>query len=144
MFVLFFFFVCVHIMSLNISYSMKNHIKHIYIQKQLDSCSELIVIVISNVIDNVLLPIRQLKGVVERLASCQCQRDQTEARLSEVQKQTSSLPQLFPWPGLGERRQAVEQARNQSTALAPVLSDLRTQVNTSQDRKFNDMFSEDY
>ena len=102
---------------------------------------------ISNVIDNALLPIRQLKGVVERLASCQCQRDQTEARLSKVQKKTASLPRLFPWPGLGERRQAVDRARtlrDQSTALAPVLSDLRTQVNSSQDRKFNYMFSEDY
>ncbi|KAK5917061.1 hypothetical protein CgunFtcFv8_011982 [Champsocephalus gunnari] len=74
---------------------------------------------------------RQLKGVVERLGSCQYQRGQAEARLSECQKQTSGLPRVFPWPGLGERRQAVEQARTlleQSTALAPVLSNLRTQA----------------
>ncbi|KAF3845085.1 hypothetical protein F7725_008248 [Dissostichus mawsoni] len=74
---------------------------------------------------------RQLKGVVERLGSCQYQRGQAEARLSEYQKQTSGLPRVFPWPGLGERRQAVEQARTlleQSTALAPVLSNLRTQA----------------
>ncbi|XP_028420977.1 nesprin-2 [Perca flavescens] len=74
---------------------------------------------------------KQLKGVVERLESCDYQRGLIEERLSELQKQTSSLPRVFPWPGLGERRQAVEQARimlDQSTALAPVLSDLRTQA----------------
>lgn len=83
-----------------------------------------------------LFTIRQLTVVVQRLKSCQYQRDQAEARLSELQKQTSSLPRVFPWPGLGERRQAVEQARtllDQTTALAPVLSDVRTQVNTSQE-----------
>lgn len=72
--------------------------------------------------------------------SCEYQRGQAEARLSELQKQTSSLPRVFPWPGLGERRQAVEQARtllDQSTALAPVLLDVRTQVKTSQESEFN-------
>ncbi|KAM6917368.1 uncharacterized protein PEZ65_013189 [Lycodopsis pacificus] len=74
---------------------------------------------------------RELKGAVERMVSCQYQRGQTEARLSEFQKQTANLPRVFPWPGLGERRQAVEQARtllDQSTALAPVLSALRTKA----------------
>ncbi|XP_031729025.1 nesprin-2-like, partial [Anarrhichthys ocellatus] len=74
---------------------------------------------------------RELKGIVERMVSCQYQRGQTETRLSEFQKQTSNLPRVFPWPGLGERRQAVEQARtllDQSTALAPVLSALRTKA----------------
>ncbi|MEQ2177732.1 hypothetical protein GOODEAATRI_006646 [Goodea atripinnis] len=58
------------------------------------------------------------------------QQDKAEARLAEIQKQTSNLPQIFPWPGLGERRQAVEQARtllDQSTALAPLLLDVRSQ-----------------
>lgn len=70
--------------------------------------------------------------------SCQCQRGQAEARLSDLQKQISSLPRVFPWPGLGERRQTVEQARtllDQTTALAPVLSEIRTQVKTSQNSK---------
>ncbi|GLD71902.1 nesprin-2, partial [Lates japonicus] len=74
---------------------------------------------------------RELKGVVKRLVSCQRKRDQAEARLAELQKQTSNLPRVFPWPGLGERRQAVEQAQTlleQSTALAPVFSDLHSQA----------------
>ncbi|KAM3595037.1 uncharacterized protein V6R79_017444 [Siganus canaliculatus] len=74
---------------------------------------------------------RQLQTVVERLVSCEDQRGQTESRLSDLQKQTSILPRVFPWPGLGERRQAVEQARtllDQTTALAPVLSDVRSQA----------------
>lgn len=68
---------------------------------------------------------------MERLLSCQHQRGQAEVRLSELQKQTSNLPRVFPWPGLGERRQAVELARtpiDQSTASAPVLSSVRTQA----------------
>lgn len=79
--------------------------------------------------------------------SCQCQRGEADARLCELQKQTSSLPRVFPWPGLGERRQAVEQAQtllDQSTALAPVLSDVRTQVKTSQESDFNGLFLEYY
>ncbi|MEQ2307488.1 hypothetical protein AMECASPLE_018713 [Ameca splendens] len=73
---------------------------------------------------------RQLHGVMERLLSCEYKQDKAEARLAEIQKQTSNLPQIFPWPGLGERRQAVEQARtllDQSTTLAPLLSDVRSQ-----------------
>ncbi|KAM4723418.1 nesprin-2 [Anableps anableps] len=73
---------------------------------------------------------RQLQGVMERLLSCKYQQDQAEAHLAEIQKQASNLPQIFPWPGLGERRQAVEQARtllDQSTTLASVLSDVRAQ-----------------
>lgn len=67
--------------------------------------------------------------------SCQHQRDQADAQLSELQKQTFSLPHVFPWPGLGERRQAVEQVQtllDQTTALAPVLSNVRTQVSNSK------------
>ncbi|KAM4540338.1 nesprin-2-like [Fundulus diaphanus] len=74
---------------------------------------------------------RRLQGVMDRLLSCKHNQEQAEARLAEIQKQTSSLPQTFPWPGLGERRQAVEQARtllDQTTALAPVLSDVRAQA----------------
>lgn len=76
---------------------------------------------------------------MKRLVSCQKQRGQAEARLSELQQQTSDLPRVFPWPGLGERRQAVERARtllDQSTALAPVLSDVRTQVKPLQENKY--------
>lgn len=78
-----------------------------------------------------LVSIRQLEGVLERLVSCRSQRSQAESRLAEIQRQTSNLPHVFSWPGLGERRQAMEQARtllDRSTALAPVLSDLHKQV----------------
>ncbi|XP_062296794.1 rootletin-like [Scomber scombrus] len=74
---------------------------------------------------------RQLEGVLERLVSCRSQRSHAEARLAELQKQTSNLPHVFSWPGLGERRQAMEQARtllDRCTALAPVLSDLHKQA----------------
>ncbi|CAI5697152.1 unnamed protein product [Oreochromis niloticus] len=87
----------------------------------------------------------KLQSVVERLVSCQYQRDQAVARLAELQKQTSNLPRVFPWPGLGERRQAVEEARalvDQITALAPVLSNIRTQaaelVEITQDQSWSD------
>ncbi|XP_071368199.1 nesprin-2-like [Centroberyx affinis] len=73
---------------------------------------------------------RQLKGVVERLVSCQHQRGQAQDRLAELQGQTAALPRLFPWPGLGDRRQAMEQTRtllDRTRALGPVLSSLRTQ-----------------
>jgi len=69
------------------------------------------------------------------MVSCQYQRAQAETRLSEFQKQTSELPRLFPWPGLGERRQAVELARtllDQSAALAPVLVAQRTKVTRTE------------
>ncbi|KAF7642034.1 hypothetical protein LDENG_00265980, partial [Lucifuga dentata] len=74
---------------------------------------------------------RELSGVMECLLECRCQRDQAAARLAELQKQTADLPRLFSWPGLGERRQAVEQTRtllDQSAALAPVLSNLCAQA----------------
>ncbi|KAG7509989.1 nesprin-2-like [Solea senegalensis] len=74
---------------------------------------------------------RELKDVVERQTSCRYKRVQAESRLSEIQAQASALPRLFPWPGLGERRQAVERARGlleQSTALAPVLARVRAQA----------------
>ncbi|KAG8013457.1 Nesprin-2 [Nibea albiflora] len=88
---------------------------------------------------------RQLRGLVERLVSCHCQRGHAAARLCDLQKQISSLPRVFPWPGLGERRQTVEQARtllDQTTALAPVLSDVRTQTaelfEITQDQSWSD------
>lgn len=65
------------------------------------------------------------------MQSFQDRRFQAEARLTQLKEQVSTLPRLFPWPGLGERRQALEQARllqDQTAALAPVLSDVRTQV----------------
>jgi len=79
---------------------------------------------------------------VERLESCQYKQDQAEARLAELKKQTYNLPRVFPWPGLGERRQVVEQAQallDQSASLAPVLSDVCAQVktgNTAQQMRF--------
>lgn len=79
----------------------------------------------------VLLPIRQLTAVSELMQSCQAQRVQAECHLSELRNQASSLPRLFSWPGLGERRQALEQARilqDRTAAMAPVLSDVRKQV----------------
>ncbi|XP_047197727.1 nesprin-2 isoform X1 [Hippoglossus stenolepis] len=88
---------------------------------------------------------RELKGVVKQLVSCRHKRGQAEARLAELQKQTSDLPLIFPWPGLGERRQAVEQAQallDRSTALAPVLSDVCTKAaklfEITQDRDWAD------
>lgn len=74
---------------------------------------------------------RELTTLLERLDSCQRQRDQADSQLSEVQRQTSGLPRAFPWPGLGERRQAVEQVHNlldQAAALAPALAGVRTLV----------------
>ncbi|CAB1456440.1 unnamed protein product [Pleuronectes platessa] len=88
---------------------------------------------------------RELKVVVKQLASCRSKRGQAEAQLAELQKQTSDLPLVFPWPGLGERRQAVEQAQallDRSTALAPVLSDVCTRAaklfEVTQDRDWAD------
>lgn len=78
---------------------------------------------------------RELTTILERLDSSQRQRDQAEAQLSEVQNQTSSLPRAFPWPGLGERRQALEQVRSlqeQTAALAPALATVRTLVGGSK------------
>ncbi|XP_043997936.1 nesprin-2-like isoform X3 [Gambusia affinis] len=74
---------------------------------------------------------RQLQGVMDRLLSWKFNQDQAEALLAEIQKQASSLPQIFTWPGLGDRRQAVEQAQTlleQSTALASVFSDVHSQA----------------
>lgn len=65
------------------------------------------------------------------MLSFEYKRDQAEAQLAELQNQTSSLPRVFSWPGLVERRQAVEQARtllSRAKALGPVLSALRTEV----------------
>lgn len=76
-------------------------------------------------------PPRQLTAILELMQTFQDQRLQAEARLSQLKEQASTLPRLFPWPGLGERRQALEQARllqDQIAAMAPVLSDIRTQV----------------
>lgn len=82
-----------------------------------------------------LLPVRLLQSVLDRLDSFEAKRGQAEAQLAELHKNTSSLPRVFSWPGLGERRQALEHARtlqNQITAMGPVLSDLHTEVRTPQ------------
>ncbi|XP_028293927.1 nesprin-2 [Gouania willdenowi] len=73
----------------------------------------------------------RLQGVVDRLVSCEQERNQAETRLAELQKETSELPRIFSWPGLGERSLTVEKARSlmdQSAALAPVLSDIRAEA----------------
>ncbi|TSV02080.1 Nesprin-2 [Bagarius yarrelli] len=69
-----------------------------------------------------------LKSVVERLVSCQCQRQQTQSRVEQLKQQTAALPRHFPWPGLGERRHTVEQALvllDKARSLTPTLSALR-------------------
>lgn len=78
-----------------------------------------------------LFPFRQLTAVSDLIRSCQTQRVQAERRLSHIKQQVSGVPRLFPWPGLGERRQALEQAQvllDKTAAMAPVLSDVRKQV----------------
>lgn len=69
-----------------------------------------------------------LRSVVERLVSCQCQRQQTQCRVEQLKQQTAALPCHFPWPGLGDRRHAVEQAMallDKARSLSPTLSVLR-------------------
>uniref|UniRef100_A0A9J7YPI6 Nesprin-2-like n=1 Tax=Cyprinus carpio carpio TaxID=630221 RepID=A0A9J7YPI6_CYPCA len=69
-----------------------------------------------------------LKSVRERLVSCQCQKDQLQSRLEQVKQQTAALPRHFPWPGLGDRRQTLEQAKSlldRTRALTPSLSAVR-------------------
>ncbi|XP_048093066.1 nesprin-1-like, partial [Alosa alosa] len=69
-----------------------------------------------------------LKRVMERVVSCQYQKQQTQDRLGQLRKQTNELPHRFPWPGLGDRRQAVDQARvllEKTRTLAPSLAGLR-------------------
>ena len=76
-------------------------------------------------------PFSELTTVVGRLQACQVRRDKAESRLSGLQQQAADLQRAFPWPGLGERRQAAERAQNlldQASDLAPVLADVRTQV----------------
>lgn len=87
-----------------------------------------------------LLLKRQLTAVSELLQSCQARRVQAERHLSELKNQASSLPRLFPWPGLGERRQALEEARvlqDKTAAMAPVLSDVRKQVKPPKELRFS-------
>ncbi|MCJ8731015.1 hypothetical protein PDJAM_G00191160 [Pangasius djambal] len=69
-----------------------------------------------------------LRSVVERLVSCQCQRQQTQSRVEQLKQQAAALPRHFPWPGLGDRRHAVEQAMallGKARSLSPTLSALR-------------------
>ncbi|XP_061531422.1 uncharacterized protein syne2b isoform X2 [Phycodurus eques] len=88
---------------------------------------------------------RQLQSVQDHLMSCRYQRGQAEALLAELQMQTSDLPRIFPWPGLGERRTATEQAQtllDRGSAMGPLLSNLRTQAaklyETTQDPEWAD------
>lgn len=65
---------------------------------------------------------------MERLVSCQCQRQQTQSRVEQLMQQTAALPRHFPWPGFGDRRHAVEQATallDKTRSLSPTLSALR-------------------
>lgn len=65
---------------------------------------------------------------MERLVSCQCQRQQTQSRVEQLKQQVAALPRHFPWPGLGDRRHAVEQAKallDKARSLSPTLSALR-------------------
>ena len=74
---------------------------------------------------------RALKAVTERLVSCGFQRRQAQERLAELQRHSSALPKLFPWPGLGDRRQAAEEARtllDRTRAQGPLLKALHRQV----------------
>ncbi|KAL2098631.1 hypothetical protein ACEWY4_005111 [Coilia grayii] len=69
-----------------------------------------------------------LKRLVERIVSCQSQKQQTQDRLDQLRHQTDQLPRRFPWPGLGERRHTLEQARallDRIRTLAPSLAGLR-------------------
>lgn len=69
-----------------------------------------------------------LRSVVERLESCHCQREQLQSRLEQVKQQIAALPHHFPWPGHGDRRHTVDQARSlldRTRALTPSLSALR-------------------
>lgn len=73
---------------------------------------------------------RMLERLVERLLSGLCQKQQAQARVEQLQQQTADLPRQFPWPGLGDRRLAVEHVRsllNRTKALPPALSDLQAQ-----------------
>uniref|UniRef100_A0A671NG48 KASH domain-containing protein n=1 Tax=Sinocyclocheilus anshuiensis TaxID=1608454 RepID=A0A671NG48_9TELE len=69
-----------------------------------------------------------LKSVVERLVSCRCQKEQLQSRLDQVKQQRAALPWHFPWPGLGDRRHTLEQAKSlldRTRALTPSLSAVR-------------------
>lgn len=82
----------------------------------------------SNILYYIILFCSLLKSVVERLESCQCQKEQLQSRLEQVKQQTAALPRHFPWPGLGDRRHTVEQAKSlldRTRALTPSLSAVR-------------------
>ncbi|KAG9336609.1 hypothetical protein JZ751_002956 [Albula glossodonta] len=73
---------------------------------------------------------RMLQGVVDRLMSCIYQKQQAQARVEQLQQQMEELPQRFPWPGLGDRRLAMEHALsllNRIQALTPTVSALQAQ-----------------
>ncbi|KAJ8288954.1 hypothetical protein COCON_G00016130 [Conger conger] len=74
--------------------------------------------------------LRMLESLVERLLSGLYQKQQAQDRVEQLQRQTADLPRQFPWPGLGDRRLAVEHVRsllNRTRALPPALSELQAQ-----------------
>ncbi|XP_077477537.1 uncharacterized protein syne2b [Stigmatopora argus] len=88
---------------------------------------------------------RRLQSVKDLQVACQCQRGQAVTRLAELRTQTADLPRVFPWPGLGERRQAAELTRtllDRASAMGPILSDLHEQAaelfRTTQDPDWSD------
>ncbi|CAL8302952.1 unnamed protein product, partial [Boreogadus saida] len=88
---------------------------------------------------------RELKAVTDLVASCELQRRQARGRLAELQRQSSALPRLFPWPGLGDRREAAEDVRallERTRDQGPVLKALRRQAEevfeTTQDPTWRD------
>ncbi|KAJ8290335.1 hypothetical protein GJAV_G00011550 [Gymnothorax javanicus] len=71
-----------------------------------------------------------LEGLVERLTSCLIQKQQAQDRVEQLQHQAADVPRQFPWPGLGDRRLALEHVRsllNRIRTLSPTLSDLQAQ-----------------
>ncbi|XP_028858074.1 nesprin-2a isoform X4 [Denticeps clupeoides] len=73
---------------------------------------------------------RCLQGMSERASSCQYQRQQACCGLEVLQTQMESLPQIFPWPGVAERRQTAKRAQGlleRAQALGQVLSALSAQ-----------------
>ncbi|XP_051942676.1 nesprin-2 [Hippocampus zosterae] len=74
---------------------------------------------------------RQLQSAEDLLVSCRERRGQAAARVAELEARTSDLPSAFPWPGLGERSQALDRARrlqDQAAAEGPLLADLRAEA----------------
>ncbi|XP_051500897.1 nesprin-2-like [Myxocyprinus asiaticus] len=86
---------------------------------------------------------RFLQDVKELSSSCQCQMQQTESMLQELQVLAAELPMLFPWPGLAERRKAIEQTGDlllKAQELGPALTAQR--ANYKELAKYNPSWTE--